>query len=76
MILHIGDSIKMKLSDTQGMEVPYQILAIVKDPDNDSDESDMIVFRYWGNHKKRWIWQVQPYWVLAMYNKWLGESHE
>ena len=47
MILHIGDSIKMKLSDTQGIEVPCQILAIVKDPDNDSDESDMIVFRYW-----------------------------
>ena len=29
----------------------------------------MIVFRYWGNNKKRWFWEVQPYWVLEMYNK-------
>lgn len=74
MILCVGDSIEMKLSDSQGMEVTCHILAIVKDPDDDSDECNMIVFRYWGSHKKGWIWQVQPYWLLAMYNKWMDEN--
>lgn len=69
MLLNIGDSVEIKLPDSRGMKVACHVLAIVKDPDEPSEESNMIVFRYWGDHKKRWIWDVQPYWVLAMYNK-------
>ena len=44
---------KMKPPNSRGMKVSCQVLAIVKDPDDTSEEGNMIVFRYWGNNKKR-----------------------
>lgn len=69
MILNVGDCVEMTLPNSRGMKVSCHVLAIVKDPDDTSEEGNMIVFRYWGNNKKRWFWEVQPYWVLEMYNK-------
>lgn len=52
MILNVGDCVEMKLPNSRGMKVSCHVLAIVKDPDDTSEEGNMIVFRYWGNNKK------------------------
>ena len=44
---------------------------IVNNPtDPDCEDCKLIVFRYWSKYKQRWIWEVEPYWVLCIYNKW------
>lgn len=52
MILNVGDCVEMKLPNSRDMKVSCHVLAIVKDPDDTSEEGNMIVFRYWGNNKK------------------------
>lgn len=51
-ILNVGDCVEMKLPNNRDMKVSCHVLAIVKDPDDTSEEGNMIVFRYWGNNKK------------------------
>ena len=55
MILNVGDRVEMKLPNSRGMKISCHILAIVKDPDDASEEGNMIVFRYWGNNKKTMV---------------------
>ena len=45
MILNVGDCVEMKLPNSRGMKVSCHVLAIVKDPDDTSEEGNMIVFR-------------------------------
>lgn len=68
--LNTGLSIHMRIPESQMKKAKCHIIAIVKDPDDDSSEMNQIVFRYWSPFKKRWFWKVVSYWILAMYNKW------
>lgn len=54
-----------------GFKTKIHIDAIIEDPLNKGDIfRQLVVYRSWGKYKKRWFRHVEPYWVLAEYNKW------
>jgi len=68
--LKIGDKIHMRLPGSRIPIVLCYVEAIIADPADRSEESKIIVFRYWSRFKKRWFWKAVPYWELAIYNDW------
>lgn len=68
--IKIGTKIRMHTPNAIVGVVLCHVDAIIKHPIDDSASANMIVYRYWLKRKKRWVWQIEAYWALAMYNHW------
>lgn len=71
----VGKNYKIKISNSIDA-LKVHIDGIIPNPayspqDDWLDNSeDLIVYRYWIKHKKRWDWQVKPYWEMCLMNDW------
>lgn len=37
---------------------------------SDNTDSKLVVFRWWAFTRKRFVYEIYPYWLIAMYNDW------
>lgn len=76
MKLEKGKSYKIRIPNTQHRLTRIHIDAVLKNPVYTQEESqiygilDIIVYRLWNKYKKSWIWQVELYIVLCIWNDW------
>jgi len=76
----VGKSYHIKYPNSGRKVRKVHIDGVIKNTAYSPDESwldnaeDLIVFRTWIVHRKRWDWKVSAYWELCMYNDWSYEK--
>lgn len=76
MKLEKGKSYKIRVPNTQRKLTRIHIDAVLKNsvytPEQNQIDGilDIIVYRLWNKYGKRWIWQVELYMTLCIWNNW------